>query len=104
MVSKKRVNKKQDKKAAETIPTKLRLMDGDIQVESADYWVVSNTPEEVVIRFTNSDRIRGDQVEISHRIVMSFYAAKRLQTVLQETVKKYEGALTSIRVGSSSTR
>lgn len=55
----------------------------------------NSTQEEVVLNFgmnNNWDRMAGEvEIELTHRIVMSPFAAKRLAELLGKLVAQYEG-------------
>ncbi len=78
---------------------RLRIDERGIAVESCDYWLISGTPEEVVIRFGDSKGSGGgNPINITHKIVLNYYTAKRLQDALSQTVAKYDEALKSMNV------
>jgi hypothetical protein len=55
----------------------------------------NSTQEEVVLNFgmnNNWDRMAGEvEIELTHRIVMSPFAAKRLAELMGKLVSQYEG-------------
>jgi hypothetical protein len=61
----------------------------------ANFARVTGTPEEVIFDFgLNPDpyATAGKPVEISQRIIVNFYTAKRLLSALQVTLERHEGA------------
>jgi len=60
----------------------------------ANYCNANSTREEVVLNFgvnNNWDRTQTSlEVELSHRVVLSPFAAKRLSLMLQQLLKEYE--------------
>jgi len=61
----------------------------------ANFFRVTGTPEELVLDFgLNTQQMTPtgpETVKLSHRLVMSFYTAKRLLGALQWAVQRYEG-------------
>lgn len=54
---------------------------------------VIGTPEELVVDFglnTQPNRIPTEPIQISQRVIMNFYTAKRLLIALQQTVMHHE--------------
>jgi hypothetical protein len=76
---------------------KIQVDDQGVEVESSDYWHMSGTPEEVIIRF-GSTKIseKGGPLKVTHRMALSYFTAKRLVSALAQTVKRYEDALSSM--------
>ena len=76
-----------------TIP--VRWDDTNLKSSYANVCNVSSTREEVVLMFrTNQAWERGQpevRVELSHRIILSPFAAKRLADVLANVMRDYEG-------------
>ena len=76
---------------------RIQVDDRGIAVEASDYWQMSGTPEEVVIRFGNAkESPQGGPVKVTHRMALSYYTAKRLLSALAQTVKRYEDALSTM--------
>ena len=75
-------------------PRRLQLDETGIATDSSDYWLLSGTPEEVVVRFGDT-KASGEpnSVKITHKIVLNYYTAKRLLDALSQTISKYEEAL-----------
>jgi len=73
----------------------VRWDDSNLKSSYANVCNVSSTREEVVLVFgVNQAWERGQQevrVELSHRIILSPFAAKRLVEVLTNIIKEYEG-------------
>ena len=80
---------------------RIQVDDRGVDVEQSDYWHMSGTPEEVVIRFGNTKvSEQGGPVKITHRMALSYYTAKRLRAALAQTIQRYEDALSSMDVQS----
>jgi hypothetical protein len=77
----------------QTIP--VRWDDADLKSSYANVCNVSSTREEVVLVFgTNQAWERGQpeiRVGLSHRIILSPFAAKRLADLLTNVLREYEG-------------
>jgi hypothetical protein len=73
---------------------KIRWDDSNIKSSYANVCNVSSTREEVVLAFgTNQAWERGQpevRVELSHRIILSPFAAKRLSHLLTNVLRDYE--------------
>ncbi|MCI0381373.1 MAG: DUF3467 domain-containing protein [Gemmataceae bacterium] len=55
---------------------------------------VSVTPEELVLDFGLNTQLQpsaGEPINLSHRVVMNFYTAKRLLGALMGVINQYEG-------------
>jgi hypothetical protein len=83
----------------------VRWDDSNIKSSYANVCNVSSTREEVVLVFgTNQAWERGKpevRVELSHRIIFSPFAAKRLAELLNNVMREYEGRFGSLSVGDS---
>lgn len=80
---------------------RIQVDDRGVDVEESDYWHMSGTPEEVVIRFGNTKLSeKGGPVKVTHRMAVSYYTAKRLLAALAQTIQRYEEALSSMNVQS----
>jgi len=68
---------------------------GDLASVYANFFRVTGTPEELVLDFgLNTTQVTPtgapEAVKLNHRLVMSFYTAKRLLSALQWAVNRYE--------------
>jgi len=74
--------------------TKVRFNSANLKSSYANFCNATSTHEEVVLNFgvsSNWDRTPQDmEIELSHRIVLSPFAAKRLNTLLQKLMSEYE--------------
>jgi uncharacterized protein DUF3467 len=65
-----------------------------LAAEYANFFRVTGTPEEMVLDFgLNTQQMTPtgpETVKLSHRLVLSFYTAKRLLGALQWAVNRYE--------------
>jgi len=75
---------------------KLQIRDADAKTAYANFFLVSSTPEEVVLNFgvnllppTKEKEVR---VDITNRTVMSYVSAKRLAVTLSNLIQRYESA------------
>jgi hypothetical protein len=76
---------------------RIQVDDRGVDLETSDYWHMSGTPEEVVIRFGNTkESQQGGPVKVTHRMAVSYFTAKRLVAALAQTIKRYEEALSSM--------
>lgn len=76
---------------------RIKIDDRGVDVTSSDYWLVSGTPEEVVLRFGSAKQNPGGPVKIANKVGLSYATAKRLLAALAQTVAQYEkqlGAMT----------
>ncbi len=67
----------------------------------ANFARVTGTPEEIIIDFglNAQPMAQGDQeVKVSQRLIMNFFAAKRLLAALGMTVQRYEGAFGALEL------
>jgi hypothetical protein len=66
----------------------------DLASSYTNFFRVTGTPEELVLDFgLNTQQMTPtgpDPVKLTHRLVMSFYTAKRLLNALQWAVNRYE--------------
>ena len=83
---------------AQRQPVRLTLDDRGVSAQSSDFWLISSTPEEVIISFSNHKGQGTAPIKISHKIVMNYYNAKRLLAALNQTIKGYEQALESMNI------
>ena len=80
----------------------IRWDDSNIKSSYANVCNVSSTREEVVLVFgTNQAWERGQpevRVELSHRIILSPFAAKRLADLLANVMREYESRFGALSV------
>ncbi len=65
------------------------------QVAYANFCRVTGTPEELIVDFGLNSQLQGiptDPIEISERIVMNYFTAKRLLAALQISLQRHEAA------------
>ena len=78
---------------------RLQIDERGITVENCDYWLISGTPEEVTLRFGDTKgSSAGNPINVTHKIVLNYYTAKRLLDALSQTMAKYDEALKSMKV------
>ena len=86
-------------------PPTIRWDDRNIKSSYANVCNVSSTREEVVLRFGTNQAWGGRQpelrVELSHRIILSPFAAKRLADLLTSVLLEYESRFGPLSVNSS---
>ena len=76
-------------------PVQIPVDAGDLQSVYANFFRVTGTPEELVLDFgLNTTQVTPsgapEAVKLTHRLVMSFYTAKRLLSALQWAVNRCE--------------
>jgi hypothetical protein len=76
-------------------PVQIPVDAGELSSVYANFFRVTGTPEEIVLDFgLNTTQVTPagtpEAVKLSHRLVMSFYTAKRLLNALQWAVNRYE--------------
>lgn len=80
--------------APEQATAKVRFNSTNLKSSYANFCNATSTREEVVLNFgvsNNWDRTPQDmEIELSHRIVLSPFAAKRLHTLLHKLMTEYE--------------
>jgi Protein of unknown function (DUF3467) len=87
---------------SELAGTKIKWDDSNMKSSYANVCNVSSTREEVVMLFgMNQAWNRGQKevtIQLSDRIVISPYAAKRLSVLLENVVKEYESRFGTLNV------
>jgi hypothetical protein len=80
--------------AAQQQPVQIPVELGSVEATYANFFRVTGTPEELVLDFgLNTQQMTPagpEAVKLSHRMVLSFYTAKRLLNALQWAVSRYE--------------
>ena len=80
--------------AAEQQQTRVRWNTADVKSSYCNVANATSTREEVVINFgvnQNWDRSQAEfEIELLHRIILSPFAAKRLQELLSKLISEYE--------------
>jgi Protein of unknown function (DUF3467) len=81
--------------AQQGTPVQIPVDIGDLTSIYANFFRVTGTPEELVLDFgLNTTQVTQsgapEAVKLTHRLVMSFYTAKRLLSALQWAVNRYE--------------
>ena len=89
-----------DQEAQKPVP-RIQIDDRGVNVESSDYWLITGTPEEVVLGFGNTKHNVGGPIKITNKVNVSYYTAKRLLAAMAQTVKRYEEALGALDVGAA---
>ena len=76
--------------------------DGDMRSTYANVCNVSSTREEVVVMFGTNQAWQGSEqevtIDLSDRIIMSPFAAKRLSLLLQNVIAQYESRFGTLDV------
>ena len=87
---------------AQDLPTKIKWDDSSMRSTYANVCNVTSTREEVVLLFgINQAWNRGQKevtIQLTDRIIVSPYAAKRLCTLLDGVVKEYEKRFGALNV------
>lgn len=87
--------------AGQPAPTEIVLDDKKAHAAYANFARVTATPEEVIIDFAlNPNPFSGgrQEVQVSQRLVMNFYTAKRLLGALLQTLQRHEGTFGPIQL------
>jgi hypothetical protein len=82
-----------ERKSTARVPEAVEV--SDIPTTYANYCRVSGTPEELALDFGLNLRVNaqaGEAVKLTHRVVMSYYTAKRLTAALQAAVRQHENS------------
>jgi len=75
------------------LPQPLRIEDSRIRAEYTNHIRVTGTPEEVILEVSLNKEMNAkadSPQKVMHRIVLSFYTAKRLLNALDMSVKRHE--------------
>jgi hypothetical protein len=73
----------------------IQVDDSKVEANYANFCRVTGTPEEVIINFGLSPQPSGmtkHPIEVTQRIVMNFFTAKRVLHALQQTLERHEDA------------
>jgi hypothetical protein len=73
----------------------MRVDDRHVNNTYANFCRVTGTPEELILDFGLNSQPFGEQaepVQISQRVVMNFFTAKRMLAALQLTIQRHETA------------
>ena len=96
---------KTDSKKNDAQPTKIRWDDSNMRSTYANVCNVASTREEVTLLFgTNQTWHTGQKeltVDLSDRIILNPYAAKRLSLLLNNVVNEYESRFGEIGLEAS---
>jgi hypothetical protein len=91
--------------AAQAAQTTVRWIDSDVKNSYANSCTVSSTREEIVLNFgLNQSWERGQQellVQLTNRIILSPFAAKRLALLLDAVMKQYESRFGALDAGAN---
>ena len=91
-----------DEKATKQTTPKVIWEDSKMRSTYANVCNVSSTREEVVVLFGTNQAWQGSEsevtVELSDRIIMSPFAAKRLSMLLQNVIGQYESRFGTLEV------
>ncbi len=71
----------------------VQIDDSKVVASYANFCRVTGTPEELIVDFGLSKNPMGppgEKIEITQRLIMNFYTAKRLLGVLQMAVQRHE--------------
>ncbi len=86
--------KGEQRAAQQPTQAKMRFNSANLKSSYANFCNATSTREEVVLNFGvshNWERTPRDmEIELSHRIVLSPFAAKRLHTLLAKLMSEYE--------------
>ena len=74
---------------------KLNVDASNINAGYSNFCRVTGTPEEVVLDFGMNDQPFGESdrpIQITHRVVLNYFTAKRMLAALQMTIGRHEQA------------
>ncbi|MDR0391295.1 MAG: DUF3467 domain-containing protein [Planctomycetaceae bacterium] len=77
----------------------LQLDDSNVAANYVNYCRITGTPEEIIIDFGLNPQPLGatqQTINVSNRIVTSFYSAKRMLLTLQSAIQRHENAFGEI--------
>lgn len=83
------------KTAEQQVQARLELDDSNVQALYANLCRVSSTPEEVILDLALNPNPAGTQaqkIQVSQRVILNHYTAKRLASLLAATVQRHEQA------------
>jgi hypothetical protein len=83
---------------------KIHWDDAQMRTSYANVCNVSSTREEVIVLFGTNQAWKGVEeevtVQLSDRIILSPFAAKRLALLLNNVIQQYEGRFGSLELGA----
>lgn len=82
-------------RAQDSTPQPLRVDERDIHATYANFVRVTGTPEELIVDFGLNKQVVGDAIDpinLTQRLVLNFFTAKRLAVALQMAVQRHEAA------------
>ncbi|RMF45236.1 MAG: DUF3467 domain-containing protein [Planctomycetota bacterium] len=74
-------------------PVQVQVNDDNVAATYANFCRVTGSPEELIIDFGLNPQPVGipkDPIQVTQRVVMNFYTAKRLLAALQMSVQRHE--------------
>jgi hypothetical protein len=93
-----------EKQATEKQPAqeRVKISTEGLTATYANLCRVTSTPEEVIMDFAVNPNAFGavldEPLKADHRIIMSFYAAKRVAVILAETIRRHETAYGAVEL------
>jgi hypothetical protein len=90
--------------ATEKQPTqeRVKISTEGLTATYANLCRVTSTPEEVIMDFAVNPNAFGavldEPLKADHRIIMNFYAAKRVAMILGETIRRHEAAYGEVQL------
>jgi fructosamine-3-kinase len=79
----------------------VQIDDSKVTASYVNYCRITGTPEEIILDFgLNSQPLGSPQqsINVSNRIVTSFYSAKRMLLTLQSAIQRHENAFGEIEI------
>ena len=77
------------------VPQQLRVDETGIHATYANFVRVTGTPEELIVDFGLNKQVGGtapETIQLTQRIIVNFFTAKRLAVALQMAVQRHEAA------------
>jgi len=84
---------KSDSSASDTHPPQIQVDESKCVSSYANFCRVTGTPEELIIDFALNSQPMGippNGIQISQRIILNFFTAKRLMAALQMSLQRHE--------------
>ena len=89
------MSKEKETAPAEGVPQQISIDSSKAKMAYSNFCRVTGTPEELIVDFGLNSHpmgVEGPPVDISQRIVLNFFTAKRLLVALHMAVQRHEQA------------
>ena len=84
-----------ESRSAESLPQQVPVDESHIVATYANFCRVTGTPEELIVDFGLNKQVAGtspDTIQLTQRIIVNFFTAKRLAAALAMAVARHEQA------------